>query len=591
MKRWGYWIGIGVVLLAVVAMIGWARVYIPLRTPSASEEWSRGRLLSVTPVNVRVDVQTVPDRGVFLTWVDLNDRLHVARLGARGQIVSNWTPALGTTIPRDPLLLVGPGGGIHLVWRETSEERSLLTYAQLDSAGAVQVDSFPVSLVGDEAQSPNMIFNQRGEVELFWAGQAGLYRATPSAEGEMQGEPVLLVEGGESVSVVMDREGVFHLAWLEDLGSNTRVIYYATLEPERKELNQPEEMTRLFLRLGQAAQGPLIGLDFDNGYILWGIQDMKYVTSSAQYAFFPLEIPRQKKVRNLQLSGGGNPLNLWVVRGQYETLLLALTETVVTRNGPQLQIGIVALHGEQSQGDQAQAGDFGLTGLGPFQKWFLSSPIALHHPLYALSHADNSPFAQNAWPEDQYIVTASEHPSLKPSLVVDAQGDLHLTWLETSGFGAYRVAYASTASEVKTAHGRLTLWDVTDRALGLAMQFFMAVGLTPVLAIYWSLLPLGWLIIYLLSTGREHLTERGTWVAFGISVLLEVASTYWYYPHRSRMPSLFLQWVAPLATAAIGLSLALLYLRRRDEKPLFGTFFVFAIVHGLLQVMCFVLVR
>ncbi|OQY18202.1 MAG: hypothetical protein B6I34_11100 [Anaerolineaceae bacterium 4572_32.1] len=41
MKRWGYWIGIGVVLLAVVAMIGWARVYIPLRTPSASEEWTR----------------------------------------------------------------------------------------------------------------------------------------------------------------------------------------------------------------------------------------------------------------------------------------------------------------------------------------------------------------------------------------------------------------------------------------------------------------------------------------------------------------------------------------------------------------------
>ncbi|MEA3342270.1 MAG: hypothetical protein U9R15_20070, partial [Chloroflexota bacterium] len=99
------------------------------------------------------------------------------------------------------------------------------------------------------------------------------------------------------------------------------------------------------------------------------------------------------------------------------------------------------------------------------------------------------------------------------------------------------------------------------------------------------------LLIYLLSTGREHLTEMRTWVAFGISVLLEVVSTYWYYPHRSMMPSLFLQWVAPLATAAVGLSLALLYLRRRDEKSLFVAFFLFAIVHGLLQVICFVLVR
>jgi len=588
MKRWGYWIGIGVVLLAAVALIGWARVYIPLRTSSASEEWSRGRLLSVTPVNVRPDAYIAPDGELFLSWVDLNNRLHVARLGARGQIVSNWTPSLGTDTPREPRLLVGPGGEIHLVWRETSDERSLLIYAQLNSSGLVQVGPLPLSPAGDKAQSPSLIFNRRGEVEVFWSDRAGVYQATLSAEGEMQGERVLLVEDGERVGVAADRGGVFHLVWLEDVGPGARVIYYASFDPDRRVLSQPEEMTRLFLRTGQVVQNPVIGLDLDTGYILWVIQDMKYVTSSAQYAFFPLEIPRQKKVRDLQLDDGGNPLSLWAVRGQHETLLVALTETVIASDGPQLQIGVVALHGEESPGDQADLGleDSRFRDRVGSSKRFNS--IALHLPLRVLSYAHHSQFAIR---NSDYIVTASEHPSLKPTLVVDAQNNLHLTWLETGGFGAYRVAYASTTPEVRTAYDRLTLWDVTDRALGLAMQFFMAVGLTPVLAIYWSLLPLGWLIIYLLSTGREHLTEAGTWVAFGISVLLEVASTYWYYPHRSRMPSLFLQWVAPLATAAVGLSLALLYLRRRDEKSLFGTFFVFAIVHGLLQVMCFVLVR
>jgi hypothetical protein len=165
-----------------------------------------------------------------------------------------------------------------------------------------------------------------------------------------------------------------------------------------------------------------------------------------------------------------------------------------------------------------------------------------------------------------------------------------LTWLETGGFGVYQVAYASTAPEVKESYNRPTLWDMTDRALNLAMQFFMAVGLTPVLAIYWTLAPLGWLLLYLLISGREHLTTLGTWAAFGVSVLLEVISTYLIYPHRSRMPPA-LQWSAPLATAAVGLLLAMMYLRKRDERPLFGTFFVFAIVHGVLQVMCFVLVR
>ena len=52
-----------------------------------------------------------------------------------------------------------------------------------------------------------------------------------------------------------------------------------------------------------------------------------------------------------------------------------------------------------------------------------------------------------------------------------------------------------------------------------------------------------------------------------------------------------IQRTAPLATAAIGLLATMLYLRKRDEKHLFGAYFVFAIVHGLLQVVWFVLVR
>jgi hypothetical protein len=349
-------------------------------------------------------------------------------------------------------------------------------------------------------------------------------------------------------------------------------------------------MTRLFLGPGQAVESLVVGMDVDTGYVLWIIQDLKYVTSSAQYAFFPLEIPRQKKVRDLELDRGGSPLSLWTVPGQHETMLVALTETVRSSEGPQPQVGIIPVRGEQAPGQQARA-----TVVGGGARMF--SPVALHAPLHVLEYADNRQFrvrdselAQSGWPEGQVIVTASDRPSLAPRLAVDAQGNLHLTWLETGGFGVYRVAYASTASEVKRAYNRLTVWDVTDRALGLAMQFFLAVGLTPVLVIYWSLAPLVWLALYLLFSGREHLTTVGTWVALGISVLLEVVSTYLYYPHRSRMPPA-LQWSAPLATTAVGLLSMMLYLKKRDEKPLFGAFFVFALVHGLLQVIWFVLVR
>jgi hypothetical protein len=94
------------------------------------------------PTSMRVDAQATPDGEIFLSWVDLTDRLHMARVGARGQVVSNRTPSLWTDTPREPHFLIGPENTIHLIWRETSDNRSLLTYAQLNRATSVQVDPF-----------------------------------------------------------------------------------------------------------------------------------------------------------------------------------------------------------------------------------------------------------------------------------------------------------------------------------------------------------------------------------------------------------------------------------------------------------------
>ena len=205
MKRWSYWTVIGAVLLALVALIGWASAYSPLLTPRAAAEWSRGRLLGVTPVNNAVDVQAAPDGGAVLAWVDLDDRLHVARMGTRGQIVLDRTPGLGADLPREPHFLVGPEGEIHLVWRETGQRRSLLMYARLDDAVSVQVGPLPLSLPGDHARFPCLAFNSRDGIEVFWTGRSGVYRVALDAQGEGQGEPVLLIEGGQDVSVQVDQ--------------------------------------------------------------------------------------------------------------------------------------------------------------------------------------------------------------------------------------------------------------------------------------------------------------------------------------------------------------------------------------------------
>ena len=637
MKRWAYWAIIGAVLLALAALIGWANAYTPLMVPSASEAWSRGRILGATPVNVRADIRPVPDGGVLLTWVDLDDRLHLAKVGARGQVLLDRSLSVGQGVPRDPRLLVGPGDTIHLVWRETGGGRSLLKYARLDSTTSVQVGPLSLSQAGDNAQAPYLAFNPRGEVELLWAARSGIYWVTLSAEGEMKGEPALLIAGGEDISAQVDAVGTLHLVWLEGGVPREQAIYYATLDPGSRILSQPEEIDRVFLRAGQVLQGPDVGVDSSTGYVVWIVQDMKYVTSSAWYAFFPLEIPRQKKVRSLDLEVGGNPLGLRIMRGLSDAfktsadsvlLLAALTETVMTPDGPQLQVGLIPLRGEEAPGERdiARTEDRLLTAAvraypAHVLNGRLGLPVLVHPAVYAdsggswqgldtsltsstpaesdgLAMRDGSrvgstaAVGQEGWPESQYIVTASGSSSLKPSLVVDAQGDLHLSWLETGGFGVYRVAYASTASQVKQAYDALTLWDVADRALGVAMQLFLAVGLTPVLAITWSLFPLMWLIGYHLFTGRENLDTLGDRVALGVSVLLEVIFTYLIYPYRG-MLSPALQWTMPVLTAVVALVVAMgyLYLRKRDSRSLFEAFFIFAPVHGLLQVLLFVLLR
>jgi hypothetical protein len=621
-KRWSYWILIGAALLALVALIGWAGAYSPLLTPRASEEWSRGRLLGVTPVSSAVDVQAAPGGGAVLAWVDLDDRLHVARLGTRGQIVVDRTPGLGADLPREPHFLVGPEGEIHLIWRETGERRSLLMYARLDDAASVQVGPLPLSLLGDHARSPCLAFNRRGGIEVFWTGRSGVYHVALDVQGEGHGEPVLLVEGGQDVSVLVDQEGILHLAWLQEAGPSKKAMYYASFDPEQRNLSQPEEVGQVFLRAGQRIESLVVGIDSDTGYVLWVIQDLREVSSRAQYAFFPLEIPRQKRVRDLRVDGGGNPLSPGPVPMQYETLLVAMTETVMTPDGPQLQIGVIALRrdrppaydtyaGAEKQGSMAACADSVGALPASLSKILLSPLWSLESwpgqrvpssggtmqglPSPALPTAVGcAPAAagvgQDDWPEDHYVVTASARPSLKPSLAVDAQGNLHLTWLETGGFGVYRVAYASTAPGVKGAYDALTLWDVVNGAMGVAMQLFLALGLAPLLAIVWSLLPLMWLIGYHMVTGYENVTAPGAWVAFGVSALLEVVSTYLISPYRSSLPAI-LYWTLPLATAAVALALAVLVLRKRRERSLFGGFFVFALTHGFLQVVIGALLR
>ena len=62
MKRWGYWVVIAVVLVALVVLIGWANAYVPLMTSRASETWSRGRIVGLRVSGLSATARTATRR-------------------------------------------------------------------------------------------------------------------------------------------------------------------------------------------------------------------------------------------------------------------------------------------------------------------------------------------------------------------------------------------------------------------------------------------------------------------------------------------------------------------------------------------------
>lgn len=564
MKKAAVWVSILVAGVAVAALIGWAATYTPVYSESASQAWSRGRIIGLTPVNLAVGMQPAPDGSVALTWVDLDNRLHVVQLGARGQVLADRMPGLDTGIPRSPRLVVDESGAIHLAWLETQGSTSGLRYARLSPTLAVESGPHALSLPWDMARSHQLVLTSPGNLQVFWIGEAGLYQLAIAGPGVGREEPRLLAERAEDLAASLDENGLIHLAWSEQPGPNSRLMWYAVFQPESGALSDPEEMGSLFLRGAQRIESLAVGVDGSSGYVVWIIQDMRDVDSRSWYATFPRELPRLSRIRTLPLRMGSSPLSLSGLRTPEGRFVLAMSQSVMTPAGPQVQIGILPM-GPESPPDQ--------------EVWAaLTVPAAL---------PQTNPAVQL---EAQYTVTASNTPSLRPTLTVDAQGEMHLAWLQTGGFGVYRVAYASTTPGVLASYNAVTLWDVADRVFSVAMRLFMVVGLMPALAIGWSLLPLMWLFGYHLVTGKEVLETTSARVALAVAIGLVLVMTYLIYPYRSSMP-IALQWLAPPATAALSLLPMAAVLRRQADPSLFGGFFIFAIAHGFLQVALFVLLQ
>jgi len=165
---------VGVVLLALVALVAWSSSQTPMVARS-SETWSRGQVVGQTPVKRRVALEVASDGSAFLVWQNMGGRLELAHVGADGEVLPNRVLSVGTGEASDPQLQMGADGRLHLLWREGESPDSTVHYVLLETdgtpVGQPRTLSDPAVSVLD---APWLIAGADGRYHVVWADDAGI---------------------------------------------------------------------------------------------------------------------------------------------------------------------------------------------------------------------------------------------------------------------------------------------------------------------------------------------------------------------------------------------------------------------------------
>lgn len=539
-KKYAARIVIALMVAALVASIVWASsTESPTMTPRASAEWSRGRVIGHTSLKRPVALQPHPEGGSVVVWANLTGQLELAHLGPEGELVRAQVLVLGADKARDPQLEIEGSDRLHLLWREQEGSNTGVHYALLEDDGSLVQGPLLLSETGNTIPSaPRLAVDAEGKVHALWAEEEGIYHSVLHAEEALLEGPHLLVPNGSEPMLRMDNEGKAHLVWQEEVNINTFDIYYAPLDLESRELGPQELVDELILGDRMELEGITVGLSQDECHIFWSQWDRGFDRYRLRHAFFPLDAPGQKQVDFWPLQLGMGVTALSSLDTPQSTLRFALTERMVAPEGEgeELQIALLTIGDQGSQ---------------------------------------------------EELVTASEQASMESSLRIDAESNLHLAWLETAGFGKYRVVYGSTAPPVVEAYNKLTPQDAVNALFNNLLNLSMVIIWGVAGLIMWAVAPFLMLAIYHLVTSEENLSTPWAWVALGVAIALQVTLSFALPPRlRGGIDWAPVRWVAPAAGATIATAAtAWLILRKKKESPLFSTFFLFTIVNIAVQMM------
>lgn len=558
----------------------------PTHTPRASDQWSNGKLLGTATLNNQVALQ-VDDVGndvsSFMVWVGLEQGLNFVRLNERAEVVSQHSLDLRNNSPLKPQLLIDTTDQLHLTWLDRDEGELQLFYARLSADGEVIQEATALSPPEQRAIHSAMVLDPVGQtVEVFWSdnipSRPGCYHAALDWSGAVVVPAEMLIQHCKLPVVQIDRRGFVHLAWDVELEREEHEFRYAVYDPQRRALGPDivasEPLIQMGLLGGPTAgagfDGPWLGLDESSVYLAWvlEVREGGFVKDFTFYQAFPQPTLSQRD--GTAIFDYPSP----EVMGQAVQVTIQSGDPARTGN-PRF------LEGQPAHQVLACFSQIANVGLG-------------NEETLQIVVVDLQP----GQIKGQEIVSASRSASVQPSVSIDLDGQLHLTWIDTAGFNRYQVIYASTSPQAKETLNRVTAYEVVDKVLSLVMNVFSALFFLPIV-LSWVFIPIIWLVIFALTTREFEISDPHGRSALGLAGLVHLGVKLFFFPEfLNRFPFgslispslgfLLGRWIFPLFLAALSAGVAWIYLKRTGSRSIFAAYFIFAAVDSLLTLAIYV---
>ncbi|MFP3896507.1 MAG: hypothetical protein ACLFV5_06700 [Anaerolineales bacterium] len=554
------------------------------RSRRGSLDWSRGQRLGQAALNDRPALEVDGATGeAYVVWVageGDTSRLRFVRLDDAGRILVQRDLPFHVSMPSRVQMVASEGKQLYVAWIDNPAKGRSLFLARMDEEGEEKASPVQISPPGMVVDSYAMARGGDAGIHLFWGVEEGAGRGfyyMLLAGGELE-EPVLVRERGLAPCVRVDAGGEMHVVWREEPRAGECVVYYATFDAQGAILRDPHEIVSFSAPLGVTVHGPELGLTRDGVYIFWSSEvrggGLTPPMAESYYVSFPLGEPQlAQRPRDIELPATNDPA--------YETLESTFNVHELAPAETLSGASFVYMPSTIRTSEEELTVAFAVELVGRTKE--------IIQPALTL------------WREGALrgyqIVSKTRNVSMRPSLLGDEKGDLHLIWIDSAGFGAYDVYYAGTAREVRQHLNRITGRDVMGALFDFAWAVAQAVSFFPLLFL-WGFLPLTLIAVYSVISAKGSLALWGPRIVLALSALLYVAFKYLFQPNwlgglplPGRLPprvSNILMYAAPFVISGVAGGMAWLYARRQERSSLFPTFLVFMVSDTLLTLLIYV---